>query len=109
VLDLLAATAVLLLIVVLVVLAGLVLTVVPFVLAADLAEQRGRSTARAGLLAVAGIGLGLLGALLVRRTDLPGSLAVLPLLLCFAGPASQVVGGAGGDRVRGRAGSHERA
>jgi hypothetical protein len=104
VLDLLAATAV----VALLVAAGLGVlygvTVVPFVLAVDLAERRGRSTGRwAGWALVAVVGA-LPAALLAWRLD-AGAVGIVLALACAFVPALVLL--ARGDRVGGPAGRHE--
>jgi len=92
VLDLLSATAAILVVAAVVVLALLGLTVVPFVVALDAAEARGRAPERTGLLALLGIGAGLVLALLVQRSDLPTAAAALPLVLCWAVPLAVKLG-----------------
>lgn len=91
-LDLLSATAALSVLVSLLLLALVGLTVVPFVVACDAAEARGRAPERAGALALAGVGLGLALAVLVQRSDLPTPAALLPLLLCWAVPLAVRLG-----------------
>lgn len=106
-LDLLAATAVLLVIVAVGAAALVGMTVVPFVLATDLAEARRGSTARAGALALGGIAVGLGLAFAVVRSDLPSALVVLPLALCWAVPLALWLTGESEGRVVGRQGHHE--
>ena len=106
-LDLLAATAALLVIVGVLALAGLGLTVVPFVVAGERPEARRVSTTRAGAATLVCIGAGLLGAFLVYRSALPVVVAALPLALCWLVPAVLALV----DPLRlpfaGRAGRHE--
>ena len=68
-LDLLASTAALLVVLALLAAAGVGVTVLPFVVAGDLAEGRGLSVPRAGTLTLLAVGAGLLGALLVLRSE----------------------------------------
>ena len=105
-LDLLAATAALFVVVSLALLVLLGLTVVPFVVATDAAEARGRSAERTGLLALVGVGLGLALAYLVHRSDLPAPAALLPLLLCWAVPLAVRLGVAPA-AVLGRRAAHQ--
>lgn len=104
-LDLLTSTAALFVVVSLLGLAGLGLTVVPFVQATEIAERRHLSTVRAGVLTFAGVGAGLLGALVVYRSSAPRALSLVPLLLCGLGPALVRLLPAG--VLTGRPGAHE--
>lgn len=86
----------------------LALTVVPFVLACDMAERRRFSVARWGAVALAGSALGLSVALLAwRRTDLPTLLVLLPLALTWTGPALLWLLEGTEERLGGRRGAHE--
>lgn len=105
-LDLLASTAALLVVLALVALVGIGLSVVPFVVAGDLAERRGLSVPRAGALTLLAVGVGLAGALLVLRGDAPPAYALLPLTLCWAVPGALLLL-AGPGRLGGRRGLHE--
>ena len=88
-------------------LAGLLLAVAPFVVAVDLAERRGLSTARAGAVALAGLSLAAVVALVLLRAEftplallLPAGLAwTVPSVLSLARP---------GLPFAGRTGAHER-
>ena len=106
-LDLLAAAAVMLVLVAVVALALIGVSVVPFVLATDLAEKKRFSTSRAGGAALAGVLVGLAGALLLTLTDLPSVLLVLPLLLCWAVPLVLWLLPEGEGALVGRQGHHE--
>lgn len=106
-LDLLAATAVLLVMVAVLALAGLGLTVVPYVVALDMAQARRFSTARAGALALTGVLVGLAGAFLLYRSDLPTVLLLLPLGLCWLVPGALWLLDEGQVAVGGRQGAHE--
>ena len=106
-LDLLASTAAVTIVLVLVGLAGLALTVLPFVSATRTAERSGRSAARAGSVTVLAVAAGLAGSSLVLRGDLPAAAALLPLLLCWVVPAAVALPGVGGTRLGGRRGLHE--
>ena len=104
-LDLLASTAALTVVLALGALAATGVTVLPFVVAGDLAERRRLSVPRAGALALVGVGAGLLGVLVVLRGDLPPVYALVPLPLCWAVPAALLLVRPG--RVGGRRGLHE--
>lgn len=106
-LDLLAATAAMLVLTAVVALALVGLSVVPFVVATDLAERKKGSTARAGALALTGVLVGLAGAFLVVRSDLSNLLLVLPLFLCWATPVVLWLLPEGEGAVVGRQGHHE--
>jgi len=83
------------------------LTVVPFVWTLSLAEKRHFASGRWGVLAVVGIGLGLLGAYGIHRSGgQPLLLTLLPLLLTFLGPIGLWLT-SGEERVGGRAGAHQ--
>ena len=82
-------------------------TVVPFVLALGMAERRGFATGRWAALAVVGVLLAVVLAVVAHRADAPPLLQVLPLVLAFAAPiALYLLSGA--EAVGGRAGRHER-
>ena len=106
-LDLLASTAAVSVVLVLLALVGLALTVLPFVTATREAERRGLSAARAGTLTLVTVAVGLTSSLLVVRSDLPAPAALLPLLLCWAGPGALVGLSASRTRIGGRRGLHE--
>lgn len=105
-LDLLASTAALLVVLALLALVGIGLTVLPFVVAADLAERRGLSVPRAGTLTLVAVGVALAGVVLVLRGDRPSMLALLPLLLTWLVPGALLLL-RGPGRVGGRRGLHE--
>lgn len=105
--DLLLATVSIALIVAVVGAAALAVTVVPFVRTVDMAERRRLSTVRAGAFALAFIGLGLLGALVVYRGDRPTVLVLVPLVLTWAGPLAVSLLEEGQVRLGGRPGAHE--
>ena len=84
------------------------LTLVPFVLALQMAEHRAFSTGRWGLVALAGsvVGLGL--ALVFHRSDrVPDLAALLPLVFTFAGPGILWLLTGEEVAVGGRSGAHE--
>lgn len=81
-------------------------TVLPFVLAASMAERRGFSTGRWGGLALAGVLAALVLAVLARHAGAPRALQVAPLALAFAAPAALLLI-QGTERAGGRAGRHE--
>lgn len=80
--------------------------VLPFVLAATMAERRGFSTGRWGGLAAAGVVVALGLAFLARHGGASRLVQVLPLVLAFAAPAALFLM-QGTERVGGRAGRHE--
>lgn len=83
------------------------LTVLPFVWTLSLAEKRHFAGGRWGVLAVAGIGLGLLGAYAIHRSaGASGPLALLPLPLTFLGPIGLWLT-SGEERIGGRPGAHQ--
>ena len=85
-------------------------TLLPFVVALQMADARRFSTARWGAFAIVAslIGLGL--ALLVARSDtLPSVGVVIPLAVTWAGPAALWLLTGEEELVGGRAGRHERA
>lgn len=84
------------------------LTVVPFVAAVGMAEQRGFSPTRWGAVALVTAPLGLLAAYaLVTRTGLPWMVGVLPVALTWAAPAVLWLLEGTQQRLGGRAGRHE--
>ena len=105
-LDLLSSTAAVSVLLVLLALAGLGLTVLPFVAATAVAERKGLSAARAGGLALLASALGLAAALLVLRSHLPTASALLPLGLGWAVPGLLALPGSRA-RPAGRRGLHE--
>ena len=83
-------------------------TLVPFVLALQMADIRGFSSTRWGAVSLTGslVALGLL--LVFYRSDtIPTAAALLPLLLSFAGPAGLWLLTGEEAEVGGRAGRHE--
>lgn len=83
-------------------------TLVPFVLALQMAEQRAFSTARWGVVALVGSLVGLLLALVFFRSDrIPAPAALLPLTFTWAGPGLLWLLTGDESRVGGRAGAHE--
>ena len=105
-LDLLSSTAAVAVLLVLLSLAGLGLTVLPFVTATRTAERKGLSAVRAGTLTLAAVAAGLVGSLLLLRSDLPAPASLLPLALCWVVPGLLALLGAG-TRLGGRRGLHE--
>ena len=92
---------------------GLVLlaavTLVPFVLALQMAESRAFSTTRWGAFALVGCGVGLLLALVFYRSDsVPSAAALLPLVVTWAGPGALWLLTGEETAIGGRAGAHER-
>ena len=92
---------------------GLVLlaavTLVPFVVALRMADDRDFSTTRWGVVALAGSLLGLLLALVVHRSErIPDLAALLPLLLTWTGPGLLWLLSGEESVIGGRAGAHER-
>ncbi len=84
------------------------LTLVPFVLALQMADARAFSTTRWGVVSLVGSGVGLLLALVFLRSDrLPGPIALLPLAVTFAGPGLLWLLSGEEALVGGRAGAHE--
>ena len=84
-------------------------TLVPFVLALRMADDRCFSTTRWGAVALAGSAVGLLLALVLHRSDrVPDLAALLPLILTWTGPGALwlLTGEEAG--LGGRAGAHER-
>lgn len=83
-------------------------TLVPFVVALRMAEQRAFSAGRWGTVALAGSLVGLAGALAFLLSDrVPDPAAVLPLLLTWAGPGLLWLLTGEEAVVGGRAGAHE--
>ncbi len=105
--DLLLAVVVFTLVVAVGLVGLVVLTVVPFVLALNLSEQRGASPAAWGAVTLVATVLGLAGAFLVHRSEsLPGFLALGPAVFGYVGPALVLLVGQQ-QRLAGRAGRHE--
>jgi hypothetical protein len=83
-------------------------TLVPFVLALQMAESRGFSTARWGTVALAGSLLALVLALIFLRSDtIAAPAAALPLVLAAAGPAALWLLTGDESGLGGRTGQHE--
>lgn len=83
-------------------------TLVPFVVALRMADERAFSTTRWGAVALAGCAVGLLLALYVFRSDrVSGLAALLPLVVTWAGPAALWLLSGEEAAVGGRAGAHE--
>lgn len=85
--DLLLATVTVLVLLSVGGLALLGLTVVPFVLAGELADRRGASGAAWSGLVLLAVVIGAVGAYGVRAAGLPLPVVVVPLLLGWAAPA----------------------
>ena len=84
-------------------------TLVPFVVALQMADSRRFSTTRWGAVALAASGVGLLLALVFYRSDsVPSAAALLPLILTWAGPGALWLLTGEEAVVGGRAGAHER-
>lgn len=88
-------------------LAGLLLVVAPFVVAVDAAERRGLSTARAGVVAVAGLGLAAVVALVLLRAGVTPVALALPAVLAWTVPGALSLARPGLS-LGGRSGAHER-
>jgi predicted membrane protein len=85
------------------------LTLVPFVVALRMADERAFSTTRWGAVALAGSLLGLLLALAFYRSDrIPSLATLLPLVLTWTGPAALWLLNGQEAAAGGRAGAHER-
>ena len=83
-------------------------TLVPFVVALQMAQTRSFSTGRWGTIAVVGSLVGLaLAAVFFRSDRLPDVAAVLPLLVTWAGPGLLWLLSGEEAVVGGRAGAHE--
>ena len=83
-------------------------TLVPFVLALQMAETRAFSTTRWGVVALAGSVVGLLLALAFYRSDrVPDVTALLPLTFTWAGPGLLWLLTGEEVAVGGRSGAHE--
>ena len=83
-------------------------TLVPFVLALEMADHRRFSTTRWGAVALIGSIVGLaLTLLLVRSDRVPSVITLLPLLLTWAGPGALWLLSGEETAVGGRAGAHE--
>lgn len=107
-LDLLLAAVVFPLIVAILLALLALVTLVPFVVALQMAERRGFSTVRWGALALAASLLALLGALLVLRSDtIATPAAALPLVLAAAAPGALWLLSGGETSIGGRAGRHQ--
>ncbi len=107
-LDLLLAAIVLPLLVAVALAALAGLTLVPFVVALELAERRRFSTTRWGAVSLAASVLGLGFALLVLRSDsVPPAVALPGVLLTWLAPVLLRVLGPAGTALGGRAGAHE--
>ena len=84
------------------------LTLVPFVVALQMADARRFSTARWGAVAITCSLVGLaLAALVVRSDTLPTAGALVPLALTWGGPAALWLLTGEEELVGGRAGRHE--
>lgn len=105
---LLAAVAFPLIVAVLLVLLAAV-TLVPFVVALQMADNRRFSTTRWGAVALVGSAVGLLLALVFYRSDsVPSAAALLPLVVTWAGPGALWLLTGEEAAVGGRAGAHQR-
>ena len=83
-------------------------TLVPFVLALEMADRRRFSSTRWGAIAITGSLVGLALTLLFVRSDrVPSVIALLPLLLTWAGPSALWLLTGEETAVGGRAGAHE--
>jgi len=83
-------------------------TLAPFVLALQMADSRGFSTTRWGVVALLGSMLGLLLALAFYRSDrIPAPAALLPLSFTWTGPGLLWLLTGSEALVGGRAGAHE--
>jgi predicted ABC-type exoprotein transport system permease subunit len=84
-------------------------TLVPFVVALQMAQARAFSTTRWGAVALAFIGVGLLLALVFSRSaSVPSAAALLPLVVTWAGPGALWLLTGEEAAIGGRAGAHER-
>ena len=107
-LDLLLAVVVFPLIVAVLLAALAAVTLVPFVVALQMADARAFSTTRWGAIALAGSLVGLALALLFYRSDsVPSAPALLPLLVTWLGPGLLWLLNGEEALVGGRAGAHE--
>lgn len=83
-------------------------TLVPFVVALQMADRRGFSTARWGTVAIAGSLVALVVAFVFYRSDsIPTAGALVPLVFALAGPAGLWLLSGDEAQVGGRAGRHE--
>ena len=106
--DLLLAALVFPLLVALAVALLAALTLVPFLVALQMADARRFSTARWGAVTIVASLLGLALALLVARSDsLPALAVLIPLAVTWAGPAALRLLTGEEELVGGRAGRHE--
>lgn len=106
--DLLLAAVTFPLLVALALAALAAVTLVPFVMALQMADARAFSAARWGAVALVGSVAGLLLALLFYRSDrIPTPAALLPLTFTWAGPGLLWLLTGSETRVGGRAGAHE--
>lgn len=84
------------------------LTLVPFVVALQMADSRSFSSTRWGAVALAGSLLGLLLALVFYRSDrIPGPAALLPLTFTWTGPGLLWLLTGSEAVLGGRSGGHE--
>lgn len=81
-------------------------TVVPFVLALQVADRRGLAVARWGTLTLGAVLLALAGAFLVRRSSLPTVVKLGPLAFGYVGPALAALISPG-STLAGRPGRHQ--
>jgi type II secretory pathway component PulK len=82
-------------------------TLVPFVVALQMADARRFSTARWGAVALLGSALGLAAALVVLRAErVPDLVGLLPLALTWLGPGALWLLTGEEARIGGRAGRH---
>ena len=85
-----------------------VVTLVPFVVALQMAERRGFSTTRWGAVSIAASLVGVALTLLVVRSETtPDAFALLPLLLTWVAPGALWLLSGEEELIGGRAGAHE--
>lgn len=106
-LDLLAAATAFTAVIAVVAVVVTGLTVVPFVVSMSMAERRGFVATRWGTVALAGVGAGVVLAYALSKTGLPRPVALLPLVLCWLGPAALWLLDGSEDLIGGRPGRHE--
>ena len=105
--DLLVATVAFVVVVAVLLVGAVLVTVAPMYVALQLADARRFTTTRWAAVTAVGILVGLGYAYRLHAGDLPKAVQLLPLALCWAGPAALWLLDGSQARIGGRAGRHE--